>query len=429
MSIDLRPYGLNWSIDPSNPGAFIPYWPKVAQVKDYDSYVVFTNVDGTSKKYEFGELLGQGSFGKTYLVDKDTVIKVIQIQDEEHDFKNALLEFIIQLLCVKDTENDSYTVGATTYRGPFVPKLYLFGRTSTAFYIVSEKMDITFQKFMELNKDSKVLRNLILEIAKIVDVLQKKDYFSHRDFKSDNIMIKFIDRGKCPETSLCGFPQIKIIDFGFSCMKFNKLVLNSNPRPNLLSGPCYNKSRDLSSIFYNLLQYSYLKKYSSRECPMRHVIETLLYTKATPREWGNQYPHYNHKVEPNPNLFPENVIELFENMEVESKECGKIDPSWAKYIKVINSDVFKHLRPDELPKLDGDAVSSSSPLLSYEQRAAITAAKMKNRGLLQLAPKRHIEINPINEPPKVQRVNALPMMVVNARKRKSRKNRRTRRHR
>jgi hypothetical protein len=429
MSIDLRPYGLDWSIDPAKPGAFIPSYPKVAQVKDYASYAVFTNFDGTTKTYEFSELLGEGSFGKTYKVDKDTVIKVIQIQDEAHDFKNALLEFIIQLLCVKDTENDSYTVGDRTYKGPFVPKLHLFGRTSKAFYIVSEKMDITFQEFMELNKNSKVLRDLILEIAKIVDVLQKKDYFSHRDFKSDNIMIKFIDRGKCPETSLCGFPQIKIIDFGFSCMKFNKLVLNSNPVPNLLTGPCYNKSRDLSSIFYNLLEFSYLKKYSSKECPMRHVIETLLLTKAKPKKWVDQYPHYNHQVEPNPNLFPENVIEIFENMEVEKKECGKIDPSWVKYIKVINSDVFQHLEPNELPQLDGDAVLSSSPLLSYEQRSAITSAKMKNRGFRQFPARRHIEVDPVIEAPKVQLRNAPPMAEINSRKRKSRKNIRTRRRR
>ena len=401
MSIDLLPYGLDWSIDPSKPGALIPDRPRLAQVKESGTNVTFTNVDGSIKTYTLGKLLGEGSFGKTYLVGEDMVIKKIEITDEKMDLQNALLEFIIQLLCVKDTETESYTYETITINGPFVPKLYLFGRSRSHFYIVSEKMDMTFQDVLEHITDNVVLKEMIMQIAKILDVLQKKDYFSHRDFKADNIMVKFSKDG----------PQVKLIDFGFSCMKYQELVLNSNPVPSLLRGPCYNKSRDLSSIFYYLLEYSYLNKYSSRECPMRHVIETLLLTKPTPKGWQEQYPHYNHRVDPNPNLFPENVYDLFKTMQVEKKECGAIDPSWVKHIKVINPNVFNQLKPSELPSLDASAVMNSEQLLSPEQVKTIRSAKMKNRGFTQFAPQRHLEVSP---------------MKINSRRRKARNTRKNR---
>ena len=411
MSIDLRPYGLDWSIDPSKPGDLIPAHPNVAQVEESGFNIKFTNVDGSINTYTYGKLLGEGSFGKTYLVGEDKVIKMIEIRDDKRDLKNALLEYIIQLLCVKDTENESYMYKTVTINGPFVPKLYIFGRSRSYFYIVSEKMDMTFQDVLKQVRDNVVLKELIMQIAKILDVLQKKDYFSHRDFKADNIMVKFSKDG----------PQVKLIDFGFSCMKYKELVLNSNPVPSLLSGQCYNKSRDLSSIFYYLLEYSFMNKYSSRECPMRHVIETLLLTKSTPKGWQEQYPHYNHRVDSNPNLFPENVYELFKTMQVEKTECGAIDPSWVKYIKVINTNVFNHLKPNELPNLDGAAVLDSEPLLSPEQVKTIRSAKMRNK-FKQHPAQRHMVVNSpmeINEPMSSR-------MQINSRKRKARKTRKNR---
>jgi hypothetical protein len=145
---------------------------------------------------------------------------------------------------------------------------------------------------------------------------------------------------------------------------------------------------------------------------MRRVIEALLYTKPLPRNWGKQYPHYNHVVEPNPNLFPENIYELFKTMQVEKKECGAIDPSWVKYIKVINTDVFKHLKPSELPALDASVVSNSEPLLSPEQVKTIRSAKMRIK-FKQHPAQRHIAVNsPISSP-----------MQENSRKRKARKTR------
>lgn len=409
MSIDLRPYGLDWSIDPSRPGKFIPDWPNVAQVKENGSDVTFTNVDGTVRTYTFKELLGAGSFGKTYLVDNTTVIKKIEIIDQGTDFRNALLEFIIQLLCVIDTEAETFPVSSYTYKGPFVPRLHLFGRSRYYFYIVSERMDITFQALLKENTQTSVLCDCIAQIAKILDILQKKDYFSHRDFKADNIMIKFDSKADGD------IPCIKLIDFGFSCMNHDGLVLNSNPAPRLLSGKCFNKSRDLSSIFYYLLEYSYLNKYSSRECPIRHLIETLLITKPTPKGWQNQYSHYNHRVEPNPNLYSENVYELFSTLTlITDGTCGKLDPSWVKYIKVINSDVLRKLTPKEVTKLDNSAVINSSPLLTPEEQKSIREAKMKERGFQQFPAQRHIE--PQNA------VENIP----SARKRKMRKTRKTR---
>jgi len=407
MSIDLRPYGLDWSIDPSKPGALIPIKPRVSQVKEIGQTVTFTNVDGTIKSYPLGKLLGEGSFGKTYLVNGDMVIKKIEVQGERNELQQAILEFIIQLLCMKETESESYTHDTITFTGPFVPKVYLFGMDTRHFYIVSEKMDMTFEQLLEGVTDNVVLKELVMQIAKILDVLQKKDYFSHRDFKGDNIMVKLSKDG----------PQVKLIDFGFSCMKYQNLVLNSNPVPNLLYGPCYNKSRDLSSIFYYLLKYSYLNKYSSRECPMRHVIETLLLTKPVPKEWQEQYPHYNHRVDTNPNLYPENIYELFKTMKVEKKECGTIDPSWSKFIKVINPNVLNHLKPNEILSLDGAAVLNSESLLSLEQVKAIRSAKMKNRGFTQFAPQRRIAT-----PMDVNKPNS-SLMIVNSRRRKARKTR------
>jgi serine/threonine protein kinase len=366
MSVDLRPYGLDWTLDPSSPQTYIPKKPKISTVARFGSTVYFGNLDGkTETSFTLGKLLGKGSYGATYSVSQtidgsDLVIKIIEFV-EESDLQNAILEFIIQLLCVEETKNETFD----GFKGPFVPKVFMFGMDNYGFYIVSEKMDTTLYAALdeEKNQTDEFLRSSILQISKILDILYKKNRYSHRDFKADNIMIKYVN----------GISNIKLIDFGFSCMEYDGLRLNSDPSH--LFHTCDKYSRDLSSLFYNLLNYSYLAELT--DCPIKRILATLLVANGLPKDWLDQYPYYN-TAEPNPNLRPENVYTIFKNLQVTKQKCGPIDASWATSIQLVNSNVLKFLEPRELTRLDDNTLIRSAELLSPEERSTLLSAISPN---------------------------------------------------
>jgi hypothetical protein len=120
-----------------------------------------------------------------------------------------------------------------------------------------------------------------------------------------------------------------------------------------------------------------LAQVTSQECPIRHILDTLLIANGLPEDWLGQYPYYN-TTEPNPNLKPENVYTLFKNLKVGGRKCGPIDPSWITSIQLVNSKVLKMLEPQELKQLDDNTLIRSVELLSPEERSTLLSAISPN---------------------------------------------------
>jgi len=330
MSIDLRPYGLNWTLDINKPEDYVPkkVIPSIANTTlTGGNKVTFTLFDGTEKSFTMSEELGHGSFGAAYKVAEqidgmDVVVKSIKHEAKEEEFKDAVIEFLIQLICAEETKDDKFD----GISGPFVPRVYYIGKNDQNIYLVSERMDMTLQKAfrgdpktqLPPNRTLSFLRDVIVQIAKILDILERKDRYSHRDFKTDNIMIKTIN----------GRPCIKLIDFGFSCLDYKGIHFNSDPVR--LFKKCDVPSRDMSSLFYNILAYEYLNKHDEKTCPIVRIMATLL--DRFPDDWSEQYKYYN-RGPIIQNMTPDVIYNIFKNMKINSDdECSMIGPDWVKYV-------------------------------------------------------------------------------------------------
>lgn len=395
MSIDLRPYGLKWTLDPTKPAEYIPARPRIATVTHGkfapDASIKFKNVDDTIINFTLDRYISRGSFGETWLLkerynSKPTVVKISKPNPLNRE---ALLEFLIQLVCAEDTRNDEFD----GHKGPFVPEVFLFGFNQDPaqyerVYIFSEYIDDTL--FNVINRpDAQTpvfLKDCIAQIGKILDILHSKDKFSHRDFKTDNIMLsielqapwlfKYNIRTQQPyyensETGATvneipigppGTYHIKLIDFGFSCLDHMGIQMNSDPSH--LFHFCNKPSRDMSSLFYNLNTFSYLKDLSERESSIKRVMNTLLLTGDVPGDWFEQYTFYN--IQPtNPNLLPSTVYNIFKNLEIIKKQ---VRPEWVKYLQFVNRKMLPYLNVFELLALPvevTDTITDKSLFVQY----------------------------------------------------------------
>ena len=345
MSIDLRPYGLNWTLDVAKPDDYVPkeVMPSLANATlTNGNKVTFALFDGTEKSFTMSEELGHGSFGAAYKVAEqidgvDVVVKSIKHEAREEEFKDAVIEFLIQLICAEETKDDEFD----GISGPFVPRVYYIGKNDQNIYLVSERMDMTLQKALQGDPKTKLppnrtlsfLRDAIVQIAKILDILERKDRYSHRDFKTDNIMIKTIN----------GRPCIKLIDFGFSCLDYKGIHFNSDPVR--LFKKCDVPSRDMSSLFYNILAYEYLNEHDRQTCPIVRIMLALL--DRFPEDWSEQYKYYNRGpvIE---NMTPGVIYDVFKNMQIKSdNECSPIGPGWVKYVPNPTLRFVSQLTPQE----------------------------------------------------------------------------------
>jgi hypothetical protein len=354
MILDLRPYGMNWSIDSSKPD-YIPKNPTFCNVVINGNVLNFKNNNTTLGQFTFNTLLGEGSYGKAYTVNEkidglEIVVKMISNFDKSL-LINTVIEFIIQLLCVLETQDESFD----GFDGPFVPRVYLFGMSRNTLFIISEKMDVTLEKHLKKDKSAGFVRSAIQQISKILDILQKKDRYNHRDFKADNVMIKYEGDKPC----------VKLIDFGMSCMEYDQIRLNSDPAT--LFHTCNIPSRDLSSLFYYFLMFVYSK--ADKVCDMYHIIRVLSSTNGYPTKWEDQYTFYN-RTALNENLLPDNVYTVFKNLEIEDETnmCSQIHPFWVHSIKVLNRFVLSVLKDDELLELKNKVIENSLPLLSQQNK-------------------------------------------------------------
>jgi serine/threonine protein kinase len=210
-------------------------------------------------------------------------------------------------------------------------------------YLISERLERDIKSVLTYDSSARILRIIIVELAKILSELWDKLKFNHRDLKPDNIM--FTRDGK-----------LRLIDFGTSCLTYGGVSIE--PRYGYLRKimeHCKRPSRDMKTFFNYFLYYS--KYRSASPCPLKNIILGLMASgEENPTEWQNTYTAYN--MEPElPNLFPENVVTLFSNLHFLGDDaCSKIEPSWVLHLAELNKGVLSLMTKEEFNTIPKERV-------------------------------------------------------------------------
>jgi len=324
--LHLAPYGLNWSVDTSDEAAVIipaDFITKLSTAKYARNKYTVNRSDGTSHVYKRGAHLGSGSFGNVYECTMDGssnyIVKEMKY-DDEREFINTLLETIVQIIVVKETEKSEYP--EFKIKGPFAPRVFDFAydeSTGQAF-IFAEKMYKTVRNLIDgwsinrrkpgsKKKSGKGFAAILLKISIVLSELYNRLAFNHRDFKSDNCMYMRSDDGTFVP---------RIIDFGFSCIKYNKLTISTVARR---FKHCSIGGRDLTQFIFECVNY-----YPDMVDTFKPVANALLTFKRGNKvcnllkkecgfnSWRGSYDFVNTKSGENPNAHPgvvRNVCEEF----------------------------------------------------------------------------------------------------------------------
>ena len=241
--IDLKPFGINLQLKSS----YMTLTPYLTPDRLNKAAATGDSISVGGVLYKRGSKLGAGSYGATYICtdSKGNSVAIKEIHDSLInllDFQNFLKEIIIQIILVNISEGEPF--------GPYVPRIYAVGYDpqTRRGYIVSELMRGTLgsliSKFSESDNDI-VIPSALNQIAHILEFFGKKVAFNHRDCKDDNIM--YVRDG----------PRrlFKLIDFGFSCLKWNNLQISGG---NIFtpSSSCFKRERDLGQLLYNIRKYT-----------------------------------------------------------------------------------------------------------------------------------------------------------------------------
>jgi serine/threonine protein kinase len=256
--IDLRPYGLNLTLDESlSQDVFEAQLTKdivLNKVNADDKGFIFTNSVKESE-YSNPRSLGEGSYGvvtecRNSNLCRQVAIKKVFFKNKtdtpEVLLSNFLKECIIQIIL----SEVSKPVG---YSG--VPEVYRIGisdeETPTNGFIISELMDDTLERFIKNKTEEEkdvIVTDALVQVADILLFFQKTLRFNHRDLKSNNVMYKTVGAK----------PVYRIIDFGFACILWNQLEIQTNT---IKFQTCFKAGRDLAQLTYELKTYG---KLSSR---------------------------------------------------------------------------------------------------------------------------------------------------------------------
>ena len=297
--MDLHPFGIQMTL--TSETKFENLQSKIQFATHTSKKGIVESIQFPSGIYAKQILLGVGSYGSTYNCvgpdSKQYAIKLVHLINEA-DFTNALKECIIQILLSEESKHEP--------DGPFVPILYEMGYNHKFVYIRSELMDGTFNDSINESFVNKQIPEAIRSIAEILDFFQTRLKFNHRDLHGENIMFKRVN----------GQILFKLIDFGFSCLNWKGLQINSFSRYFSVERTCFKENRDMSHLLwyithsYNTLLSPNLLERLNTLLETDGAFDACISTKDREqvKNCKNPYTFLNHTNVNVPNANPKVVI-------------------------------------------------------------------------------------------------------------------------
>ena len=362
-SIDFSKYGIQFDCSPDTKKLPESIRQNILPVVRDRNIVKFTKKDGSEIKMNLTKELGRGSYGAAWATDTEIevgvklIVKIISsshinpgpaLVNYEYDLVQEAFTQIIIYEATKDI-----ILPDINLRGPFAPKLFLIGKDSKNLYIVSERLEANVADFLKNTvPTTDFIKTTIVQLSKILEILYDKIKFNHRDLKPDNIMFKMIDKKI----------NVRLIDFGFSCLKYRELRIAAVSNDVYASRlHCNSRIRDMHSFLYYLVYYT---AYSRLRCPIKRLINALMASPngRAPNDWANTYVmfnKYNSEGESNAtlNCSYDVVHNIFLSIKFSSGEsCSNINADWTKNLaelnintnKFLTDEEYKNVRPDVL---------------------------------------------------------------------------------
>ena len=288
--IDFTKYGININVTsdltklPSNIAS------KLIPESGREKNLLFTKNDGTTIRITLNNILSKGSYGEGWSTDDkiDGIPVIVKIIDAEgtNQFQynryglDVVQEAMTQIIIYEATKNLSFPEINLT--GPFVPQIFLIGQGRDKYYIVSERLDGDIANIISNTPSINFMKYNMLHLSKILGILYEKLHFNHRDLKPDNVMYKIIDKQH----------HVRLIDFGFSCLKYRKLNISSQSDIIFSSRlHCNSKIRDLHSYVFEIIYDSY---YKYHDFPFKRLLKALTANlMKSAKTWKNTYIMFN----------------------------------------------------------------------------------------------------------------------------------------
>ncbi len=224
-----------------------------------------------SGRYSTGIKLGSGGYGKVYFATDEvsntvSAVKVLDFYEYEKYgwtlngfIRLGMTQALINIILEEESREEP--------NGPYVPEFYEIAYDAERKYILlrfERILDTLKSRYMASTEkeNEKIIPQTLAQIAYILEFFEKKLQYNHRDLKNDNIMYNYLPNGEF---------QVKIIDFGFSCLNYYGTILNSTEyfkekqKCNLLS-------RDLSFLIYTIFSENRIRLSPK----LRGVLEFLL---------------------------------------------------------------------------------------------------------------------------------------------------------
>jgi serine/threonine protein kinase len=223
-------------------------------------------------KINYNKILGYGLTSKVYLASKinnENNENENNFENEENNKENNNKEkhFAIKIINKNFYKNikllQNEILISLFLKHPNVVKTYeIFEDNENIYFVMEYIKGLTLGEFISNYKlNSKIIKNLLIQILNAILYFHNKIKICHRDLKSNNIMV-ILNKNK--------EIKIKIIDFGFSCyinninkMKENLGTINYTA-PEILQGISYNNKIDIWSVGIILLDmilgYNYYEK-------------------------------------------------------------------------------------------------------------------------------------------------------------------------
>jgi len=353
--IDFSKYGVNFDFNQETQSLPDSIKSNILPVVATKGVVKFKKNNGSEITMNLKTKLGAGSYGAAWTTNTELekgvplIVKIISsshitnalaLASYEYDIVQESVAQIIVYECTKDIKLPEINLV-----GPFAPKLFLIGKDNENFYIVSERMDGSVDSFLRGNTvpPTEFIKSSIVQLSAILYIVWKKIHFNHRDLKPDNIMYKVVD----------GHINVRLIDFGFSCLKYRNLVVAPVSNEVFASAlHCDSSIRDMHGYLFYLVFYTTYKKF---RCPLKRLINSLLVTDAVdlPKNWAKTYEEFNtYNTRDNTNAALNCSLDVVYNIFSELKfstevSCSNIDPGWTKHLRKLYFKTVDMLTDDE----------------------------------------------------------------------------------
>ena len=311
IDINLKNYGLHWEIN-TNRSVVIPtdYMTKINNVNfEGGPNIRFFGVKEAI--YKIGHFLGGGTYGSVYECERTDGLKAVMKITKNLDLKDVIKEVLIQIIIFELTKRINHP--EIRFKGPYCPFLYDFAynQITKEGYIVSQKMENTIEhkisSLKTVKKANLFISKMLIQLSTILKDLNKIVKYNHRDLKPDNCMF-ILDKSKNI--------QVRLIDFGFSYLKYGKLEINAN---NFIFNTL--QTRDMSQFLYAL--YLSIRHYPDILLnPIKDLLTFPIYGTICKmyegcdklKEWKNSYNFLNTDSFTNPNGDPDVVKKVFINI-------------------------------------------------------------------------------------------------------------------